>query len=298
MDYEDKVIKKLGQEARDAILKEVRRGAINSDQMRDIAYKLHPTVGGNHKRRSDRGVPSDDREMRHILSDWYPQELYTLQRDAARTRLAAVFESEDVGLKPLGIEMKRLSRQSQVFHESFPSLQDVFVNEPELLSILQNIQGNSGNTKDEGFDSIDRLFKDAVRNLNSDKEFLQSVLKKAKSEGQKCFEFGHIRDFILPPGASTVDNKALEKDQKRQIKARIEKVKHAHGQFTVLMRLLEPEEAECHLSDYKWHISSLTQTEEGIENSEKLVEANITINELEVILDFTCMLSIQELHVT
>ena len=171
MDHDDKVIKKLGQEARDAILKEVRSGAINSDQMRDIAYKLHPTVGGNHKRRSDRGVPSDDREMRRILSDWYPQELYTLQRDAALTKLAAIFESEDVGLKPLGTQIKRLSRQSQVFREGLPSLQDVFVNEPELLSILQSIQGNSGNTKNEGFDSIDRLFKDAVRNLKSDKEF-------------------------------------------------------------------------------------------------------------------------------
>ena len=178
--YDDKVINKLGKEAYDAILGQVRSGNIDGQQMADIASQLHPTVRGNHQRRCEKGASSDDYEMRHILSDWVIQELCMLKRETALKRLVMVFEDKNINLKPLARQLKRLNRRSSVFRESLSSLHKSFENEPELISILESVQGSSGKAQNKDFDSIDRLFNEAVHNLESDFAHSLQEAKKAK----------------------------------------------------------------------------------------------------------------------
>ena len=63
------------------------------------------------------------------------------------------------------------------------------------------------------------------------------LVEMAKRTGESCFQFSNVSDYIFPQVTSITD---ADSEQKREIKARIEKVKQAHGQYTVLMRLLEP----------------------------------------------------------
>jgi hypothetical protein len=49
--HDEEVIKIIGEEAWDLILEDVRRNKVDQDKMDDIAFRLHPTVGGNHDKR-------------------------------------------------------------------------------------------------------------------------------------------------------------------------------------------------------------------------------------------------------
>ena len=71
--YDAEVIKHLGREAYDYIVERVKCGVISGQQMKDIAYELHPHIFGNHLRRLESGKGSDEAEFRRILSDWFNQ---------------------------------------------------------------------------------------------------------------------------------------------------------------------------------------------------------------------------------
>ena len=59
---------------------------INFQHMKDISQALHPNIAGNHLRRlNDLRRMCDDFEFREILSDWWNQELHSLDHlDALR----------------------------------------------------------------------------------------------------------------------------------------------------------------------------------------------------------------------
>merc|ERR1719153_1603566 len=100
---------KLGKEVVQILLNNVKDGTINAQHMRDFAYKLDPTdlkVGGNHIRRRGEGAKSDEAEMRRILADWYPRELFDMDRNAAVLKMAAIFEDPDIDLPPLAKQLK------------------------------------------------------------------------------------------------------------------------------------------------------------------------------------------------
>ena len=64
--FAKKVKKKLGEDVRDSIINSVLNGTIDSDKMKDIAYKLHEHVGGRHVIRtisgcSQKGFPSESK---------------------------------------------------------------------------------------------------------------------------------------------------------------------------------------------------------------------------------------------
>ena len=58
----------LGRAAFKLLRTAASEGQIDEQKMRDISVKLHPDVGGNHRRRGGR---SGTVEMREVLSDWY-----------------------------------------------------------------------------------------------------------------------------------------------------------------------------------------------------------------------------------
>ena len=145
--YDDKVVKRLGKESYDAILDQVRTNHINGHKMADIAVQLHSTVSGNHLKRCERGALSDDHEMRLIFSDWWSKELYTLKREKALNKLVTVFEDNNINLKPLARQLKKLNRRSSVFREGLSSVCKSFENEPELISILESVQKSSESPK-------------------------------------------------------------------------------------------------------------------------------------------------------
>ena len=104
--HDTKVKKKLGKDVRSAILSSAEEAVISANIMQDIAYKLHRSIGGNHKVRVTSGRPCDKTEMRHILGDWWEKELFQLTSREALQRLVAIFEDPDVDLRPLASQLR------------------------------------------------------------------------------------------------------------------------------------------------------------------------------------------------
>ena len=107
--YDAEVIKHLGREAYDYIVDRVKCGVISGQQMKDIAYELHPHILGNHLRRLESGKGSDEAEFRRILSDWFNQELYGLQQKTALSRLISILKGPSVSLPAEGKRLKQIS---------------------------------------------------------------------------------------------------------------------------------------------------------------------------------------------
>ena len=104
--HDTEVKQKLGEDVRSAILSSAEDGTISANIMQDIAYKLHRSIGGNHKIRVACGEPCDKTEMRHILGDWWEKELFQLTSREALQRLVAIFEDPDVDLRPLAMQLR------------------------------------------------------------------------------------------------------------------------------------------------------------------------------------------------
>jgi len=116
MAYEEKVKKKLGTAVRDSIIDSVHNGTIDSAKMKDIAYKLHERVGGNHMIRTiSGGKPCDSVEMRAILCDWWAEDLCRkeLSREEAVQKLVNIFEHDDLGLRPLANQLRNIMEEEE-----------------------------------------------------------------------------------------------------------------------------------------------------------------------------------------
>ena len=102
------VISIIGRDIWDHILNNVTSGILNSQQMCDIARLLSPKVGGNHSRRvKDERKPCDAAEMREILSDYYDEEMYSLDTHAAVKKLINIFRDDSVKLLPLAHDVEQ-----------------------------------------------------------------------------------------------------------------------------------------------------------------------------------------------
>ena len=100
--YDREVKEILGEEVVKMILDAVESAEITKQKMEDIAQGLGPKVSGGHSRRKE----SDSTEMRKILSDWYLDELYGMTGGEGVLKLVALFESEDICLKPLALRLR------------------------------------------------------------------------------------------------------------------------------------------------------------------------------------------------
>ena len=100
----------IGEKAWNIIINAASSGSIDGQQMSQIAWAL-PTdrrrdkVGGDHKRRIDKGNSHDEAEMKQILVDWnrfgdMPEETGTVLKS-----LVKVFE--DVN-KPLARDLRKI----------------------------------------------------------------------------------------------------------------------------------------------------------------------------------------------
>ena len=107
---DEKVKAILGQEAWVILWSSVRSGELDALKMKEMARKLHPSVGGSHQRRtgpSGRRVP-DWHEMREVLSDWYQQELFEFDQRSALQKLIAIFKSDAVELPNIAGDLGNL----------------------------------------------------------------------------------------------------------------------------------------------------------------------------------------------
>ena len=97
--YDREVKQILGIGIWDAIMKEVRRGAIGDYHMRDIAALLGDEIRGNHIRRMNKNHRfCDEVEMREILSDWYKLDLFRYDSKRAIGELKKIFNHSSVNL--------------------------------------------------------------------------------------------------------------------------------------------------------------------------------------------------------
>ena len=102
--YDEDIREKLGTEFVKTILDAVRCGEITKQNMEDIAQGLGPKIRGGHIRR---GEIFDAAEMRRILSDWYEDDLCNQDTEQGIQKLIALFESDDISLKPLAARLKK-----------------------------------------------------------------------------------------------------------------------------------------------------------------------------------------------
>ena len=107
MAYFQKVRQIIGPENVESIFEHVNYGSIDDQMMLDFAHKLGPKIGGNHKRRVEgERLPSDQAEMRRILSDWYSEELYKMNQAEAVLALAKIFGHSDIKSFPLAHKLR------------------------------------------------------------------------------------------------------------------------------------------------------------------------------------------------
>ena len=151
----------IGPKNVDFILEEVDDGTIDSQKMWDFADKLGPTIGGNHKRRVEKR-PSDQAEMRRILSDWYEEELYDMNQAEAVLVLADIFAHDDIKLFPLAHELrngvkideatktKHRHRKAQQQPGTIPSYNNEGVNNMFNNSEFKNSPIQQGDTYSSG----------------------------------------------------------------------------------------------------------------------------------------------------
>ena len=83
---------------------EVDHGIFGSQKMRDFAYGLSLSVGGQHKRRvEDERKRCDRPEMQRILGDWAELDtnFTTMSQQEVVQKIITLLESNEIRLNPL-----------------------------------------------------------------------------------------------------------------------------------------------------------------------------------------------------
>ena len=102
---------RLGGTAWDEIVNAASAGRINDHQMKDVAYAL-PTdrkkdlIGGDHKRRMQRGGSPNEMEMRNILSDWFKHG--DMPEERAKVLEVLIKHFDEHGNKPLARDLTKI----------------------------------------------------------------------------------------------------------------------------------------------------------------------------------------------
>ena len=111
---DEKVKEVIGKEVWDILHQSVTSGELEPLKMKEVARKLHPTVGGAHLRRTGPTGKrdSDWTEMREILNDWYQQELFDYAGELALGRLVDIFKSDAVKLPNIAGQLEGLLSSS------------------------------------------------------------------------------------------------------------------------------------------------------------------------------------------
>ena len=192
MAYDAQVFQKLGKEAVDCILDIVQCGVISSQHMKDISSQLHPHVLGNHLRRTESGTACDESELRHILGDWFNQELYDLDQQTALAKLISILRGPSVSLPSVG---KRLQQ----------FLEEIKAKEKAVKIVV--LLGESGTGKSSigncllGLDSAQRFkVSDEVQSCTKKTEEISGVWI---TNGTECV-------IIDTPGLNDTNNQDTE----------------------------------------------------------------------------------------
>ena len=102
--YDEEVKELLGRKAWNALIREVKKGRISRVIMDYFAHPLSPAIGQNHGKRGG----CDEVELRFILSDWWSESLFDMNRIVALDKLIDIFSRDYVNLKTLASELDEL----------------------------------------------------------------------------------------------------------------------------------------------------------------------------------------------
>ena len=114
--YDGDVKKRLGNDAWELLIQYVNDGKISSQHSSDIARLLaeripQSKIFGAHKNRmKDSGW--NHTELRHILGNWYSEEMFELNREEALSRLADIFEDPTLGIRCLASEIRKFVKKN------------------------------------------------------------------------------------------------------------------------------------------------------------------------------------------
>ena len=117
-EYDHDVKSKLGGEAWDLLLLEVKKYRIEASHMLGVARLLGDDVKGKHQRRKDvqHALP-DEVEWKKVLSDWWSLKenpLEDMDRSTALDKLRKIFSDDTVELHPLSRRLKAIMEKPDV----------------------------------------------------------------------------------------------------------------------------------------------------------------------------------------
>ena len=194
--------------------------------------------------------PSDESELRNILSDWWNHELFNLDQTAALGRLVSIFESPSVYLPPVAANLRsgcdELREDTTSNLDSvINSLPEMFKSEPKIAQRLKEIFKSievkklaSAKAPREAYKSIDEFFSVMIKTYESNKSYAKEIMEKVEDETEGCFLLPAVETFIL--GKKTKGGN-ISSDVKVSIfNKRLKDVKDARHKYLIMQVLEDP----------------------------------------------------------
>ena len=192
---DNNVKKTLGEPAWDTLVARAADGSIDSQHMKDLSQQLHPNIGGKHFRRvNDEKVKCDDSELRHILSDWWDQELYKLNQEVALKKICEILRSQEVNLPSIAATLKPHS-ETNTLDTILGPITQMLEHEPDLALRIKEIcesfkdpGSTAPKTPEEAYQCINFYFKEMRKN----KSLLQNI-EQLESDTMDSFQSSHVK---------------------------------------------------------------------------------------------------------
>ena len=197
----------MGIEAWNILIEEAKEGSITAQHMRDISQALHPTVGKNHRRRvEEKGIMCDDFELREVLSDWWEQQLFQLDRKTALQKISDILRGPDVDLPPVASKLSPGNIMSPL-EITLASIEEVMPEEPDLAEkvkkIFQSIQDqeikdmNAAQDLTLAFQYIGEKFKVIMKSFNKNNRFAREEIEEVEDKTAGSFQIPSVEKFVF-----------------------------------------------------------------------------------------------------
>ena len=268
--YDERVKESLGIEAWNILIEEAKEGSITGQHMRDISQALHSTVGKNHRRRvEEKGVMCDDFELREVLSDWWEQKLFQLDRKAALQKISDILRGPDVDLPPVASKLSPGNIMSPL-EITLASIEEVMPEEPDLAEkvkkIFQSIQEQEikeMNTAQDfilAFQYIGEKFKVIMKSFNKSHRFARAEIEEVEDQTAGSFQVPSVKKFVFEEDPLQIP------DIKVRVRQRLQEVKESRLKLLIMQILLNSDKKRRVTqvySEYKAHIAAYDELEKN-----------------------------------
>ena len=266
--YDERVKEIWGIEAWNILIEEAKEGSITAQHMRDISQALHPAVGKNHRRRvEEKGVMCDDFELREVLSDWWEQKLFQLDRKVALQKISGILRGPDVDLPSVASKLSPGTIMSPL-EITLASIAEVMPEEPDLAEkvkkIFQSIQDQeikemkAAQDLTLAFQYIGEKFKVIIKSFNKNNRFVWDEIEEVEDKTAGSFQIPSVKKFVFEEDPLQIP------DIKVKVRQRLQEVKESRLKLLIMQILLNSDKKRRVTqvySEYKAHMAAFDRLE-------------------------------------